>query len=200
MSNSNGSMNAAAATTTVDRTYATALLQMAQASDQVDEIADEVAQLDSLLAEQADLRRLLNCGTLSTSEVSSIVDRVFNGRLSETVYRFLQVVNNKGRLASLQGICRAFDDLVDEQRGIIEVDVYVAQRLDDAEQARVSDAIGAALGKQIALHQYIDESLIGGLKIRIGDELIDASVATRLDQMKHNLIERGREKAREQSA
>lgn len=186
----------AAKTTAVDRVYAAALLELADEQGALDAIADEADQLSALLTENADLRRLLATRTLTGADLAGVIDRAFKGRVSETVYRFLHVVNNKGRLADLAGILRAFDQLLEQRRGIVEADIYVASRLSDAEAKQVADRLGAAIGKQVALHQYVDESLIGGVKIRLGDELIDGSIATQLKQMKKQLIEEGREKAR----
>lgn len=183
-------------TTAVDRVYAAALLELGEDQNALDAIADEVDQLAALLTDSPDLRRLLATRTLTTSDLAGVIDRTFKGRVSDTVYRFLHVVNGKGRLPNLEGILRAFDQLLEQKRGIVEADIYVATRLSDAEAKQVADRLGAAIGKQVALHQYVDESLIGGVKIRLGDEMIDGSVATQLKQMKKQLIEEGREKAR----
>jgi len=170
---------------------------MAQDAGQLDVIADEMAQLLELLNQNPDLDRLFKCRTLSATNVAGIVERVFKSQVSDLVHRFLQVLCRKGRLSELGGICRAFDDLCDEINGIVEVNLYIAEHLDRDAQQRITETIGGVIGKQVALDQYVDESLIGGLKIRIGDQLIDASVATRLNQVRRHLIEQGREKARQ---
>lgn len=181
----------------VDRVYARALLEMAQERGRVDEVADEMDQLGELFKAEPQLRRLLSGRVLGKAERAASLQRLFEGRVSDTVYRFLQVLNQRDRLDKLPGIASAFADLVAEERGLIEVDIYVPQRLDATEAKEVAAALSKALGKEAVLHQYVDESLIGGLKIRVGDRLIDGSVATQLKLMRRRLIEAGREKARQ---
>ena len=125
---------------------------------------------------------------ISTDERSKIVSRVFEGKVSDLLYRFLQVVTSKNRLGSLDTILGGYLLLVSEHRGLVDVDAYVATAMDADTAARVAEQIGQSLGKQVTLRQHIDESLIGGLKIKVGDKLIDASVASQLRSMKQKMI------------
>jgi F-type H+-transporting ATPase subunit delta len=181
------------------RVYAQALLEMADEKGALDETASEVEQLQELLASQPDLTALMSTPALGAAERRELIERVFKGRVSDTTYKFLQVVNDKGRLAALPGILASFEDLLDQRRGIVEVDAYVAQRLDPAEAEQVARRIGAALRKEVVLHQYVNPDLIGGLVLRVGDQLIDGSVATQLKLMRQRLIEAGRNRARTQN-
>lgn len=180
---------------TVDLVYARALLEMSRDSDQLDAIADELAQLGELLEANADLRRLIDSRVLSTEERAGALDRLFKGRVSDLLYRFVQVLSRKGRLAELPGVIRAFHKLYAESKGVIEADVYVAHLMDAAKLDQIAAAIGAALGKQVVPHQHEDASLIGGLKLKIGDRLIDGSVATQLRLLQQRMIKAGRDKA-----
>ncbi len=191
-----GNANPANTTTAIDRTYAAALLQMADAEGKLDEVADEVNQLAQLLRDNVSLHELLACRTLTVHEMQSVLERLFAGRVSDLVYRFLQVVNRKSRLGELAGFLDAFNVLLDRKRGIVEVDLFTASQLDRPAVDRIATELGRKLNKQVVVHQSVDSSLIGGLKLRIGDQLIDASVASQLSQMKQKLIEQGREKAR----
>ena len=184
----------------VARIYARALLEMAEAQGTIDETADEIEQLEALLHAQPHLAQLLTTPALNEAARRGMIERVFKGRVSDTVYKFLQVINAKERLESLPGILAAFKQLVAERAGIVEVDIHVAHRLDPAEAESVGQRIGESIGKQVVLHQYVEPELIGGLTIRIGDRLIDGSVATQLRYMRRQLIQTGREKARRQAA
>ena len=180
----------------VDMVYATALVEMAQSAGKLDLVAEEMSQLGELLAQDADLRRLLESRILSIEERAAAIDRIFNGQVSDLVYRFLQVVNRKNRLNELSGIVRAFHKLFAEHKGIVEVDAYVADKLDSAKLEAIAAAVGRVLGKQVVPHQHVDETLIGGLKLRIGDRLLDGSVATQLKLVQQKIQAAGREKAR----
>lgn len=191
MSNNGQQMN-----DSVDRVYAGALLEMAREQGRLDEVADEVDQLAELMRAEPGLRRLLASPAVARHERASSIERIFKGNLSDTLYNFLQVLNQRGRLDKLPSISQTFADMVAQERGLIEVDIFVPERLEASLANDVAARIGKALGKETVLHQYVDPSLIGGLKIRVGDRLIDGSVATQLKHMRRQLVAAGREKAR----
>ena len=180
--------------------YAAALMEMVEQTGQLVDLADEVSQLRQLLSAEPDLGRLVSSRVLTVDERAGVVERLFRGRVSELLYRFIQVVNLKDRSEALAGILRAFGSLMDQKRGVLEVNGQVAWTVDEPRVRRIADAIGAALGKQIVLHQHVEPDLIGGLVIRVGDRLIDGSVATRLKLIRRQLIEAGREHARSGAA
>lgn len=176
-------------TDAVGRVYAQSLLDMAQDAGQTDAIAEEVAALLPLVEPGGELYLLVTNPAISTDERSKIVANVFEGKVSDLLYRFLQIVTAKGRLGSLETILGGYLMGVSEARGLVDVDAYVAAPMDADTASRVGREIGAALGKEVTLRQHVDESLIGGLKIKIGDKLIDASVASQLNQIKRNMMQ-----------
>ena len=181
----------------VNRAYAQALFEMAQEQAALDDVADEVDQLGELLRSEPGLRQLMQSPSLGVTERADILERMFSGKVSDVVYRFLQVLNRKGRLPALLGVTQAFADLVSEHQGLVEVDAFVPQRLEANEAQQVSQRIGEILKREVVLHQYVDESLIGGLKLRVGDTLIDGSVATQLKRIRRGLRDTGHNHARQ---
>jgi F-type H+-transporting ATPase subunit delta len=102
------------------------------------------------------------------------------------------VLNRKGRLAELPGIHDAYDALEQEAFGRIEVDVFTASgSVDEATKASIAADLRKSMGKEPVLHFYADPAMIGGLKLRIGDRLIDGSVAAQLRRMRSTLLDRG---------
>ncbi|MEM9883583.1 MAG: ATP synthase F1 subunit delta [Planctomycetota bacterium] len=180
----------------VAEVYAEALFELSAEKNQLDAIGDEVAQLRRLIHDDADLCRLITHPVLDAAQRAGMLQRLFEGRVSDLLYRFLQTINRKGRLATLPGIAAAFAARLAEHRNELAVEAHVARPLDDATAGRVADGLGAALGKTVTLTQTVDPSLIGGLKLRIGDRLLDATVARQLKNMEQQLIAAGREKAR----
>ena len=185
-----------AASDAVSRVYARSLYELAEAHDQRDAIADEVSQLADLVENSGDLSRLIDNPIIDRAERKGMIQRLFEGKVSDLFYRFLQVVNDKGRLDVLPEILHDFDTLVAEESGRTVVDAYVATPMDESTRHGVTERLGSALGREVTLNEHVDESLIGGLKLRIGDQLIDASVASKLRRMEQQLKTAGRDKAR----
>jgi F-type H+-transporting ATPase subunit delta len=179
-------------TDTVGRVYAEALLELAREQGKVDELADEVRALMPLIDEDSELSRLLTNPAIGDGERAKIVERVFSGKVSDLLYKMFRVLSDKDRLGSLPQVAAGYLLAVARERGEIEVEAFIASELDSAAAAKVAERIGEALGKTVSLRQRVDPALIGGLKIKIGDQLIDASVASQLRSMKNKMIAAGR--------
>jgi F-type H+-transporting ATPase subunit delta len=169
-------------------TYAKSLLELASAQNQAAPIGEEMKVLGDLLAENPIFREYLTDPGISREHRQGTLDKVFRGRVSQLVFNFLGVLNNHDRLRLLDQIASAYGDLLDEQLGNVEVDVTTAQRLSPEELEQVRQRVSAALKKNAIVHQYVDESILGGLLIRVGDRLIDASVRQQLRTMRKNLL------------
>jgi len=183
-------------TNTIERVYAQALLEMAVAAKIQDLIGEQLQQLADLLAAEPDLGRLLSSRLLSRAERADSIQRMFDGHLDDLLYRFIQVINAKHRLDQLPGVARAYATLLDEHRDIEQVDAYVAAALPSHEAEEIASAIGAAISKHVVMRQHVEPSLIGGLKVRVRDQLYDGSVAAQLKMIRRRLIKAGREQAR----
>jgi F-type H+-transporting ATPase subunit delta len=178
-------------------TYAQALLELADEAGQMETIGDEVRQLTGLIESQDALRLLLGGQLLTAQERRGVVEQIFRGRVSDLLYRFLQVLAAKNRLAQLPQIARSLPHLIEQRQGVQEVEVSAAKSLTDQEAGQIAESLGRVLGKKVVLRQQVDESLVGGLKLRIGDRLLDGSVAAQLRMLRQHLAGKGREDARE---
>ena len=159
-----------------------------------------MAELADLVQSQEGLMHLLESRVLSTNERGQVVERLFRGRVSDLMFRFLMVVNRNNRLGLLPGIARGFALLVEKEHGVVEIDAFVPAEMDPARAQGVAGRLGQVLGRQVVLYQHADPSLIGGLKVRVGDQLIDGTVAAQLRLIRQHLIDAGREKARQMAA
>jgi len=174
----------------LSRVYAAALFESAEAAGGQDAIEATLSELEEILElarENPTFGEFLSSQILGAKERSASIGAIFTGRASDHVVRFLQVLNDKGRLGHLGAVVSAFDELVQKRFGRVEVDVFTATPTQEGDLESLKTRLREALGKEPVLHAYTDEAMIGGLKLRIGDELIDASVATQLRKVRGDL-------------
>jgi F-type H+-transporting ATPase subunit delta len=169
-------------------TYAHALLELANEAKQAETIALELQGIVATLKENRLFMAFFTDPAINETEREGVMERAFRGKVSALMMNFLGVLNVKGRLGLLLQIASAYDDLLESQQGRIEVDVTVAQRLDPEQLQQVQERISRALKKDAVVHQYVDESIVGGLMVRVQDKLIDASVRYQLQAMREQLL------------
>ena len=180
--------------------YARSLFELATdagGTDKLVEVADELEQICELAREDKKINLFLSSPIVDVKARGKALSAFFTNRITDLMLRFLLVLNNKGRLNRLESIETAFDQLVQEAFGRIEVDVITPVAIDAELMATIKEKISTVLGKEPVLHPYVDESLLGGIKLRIGDQLIDGSVQTRLRKLREELKNNGGAAVRE---
>jgi F-type H+-transporting ATPase subunit delta len=169
-------------------TYARSLLELAQEKNQADSIGKDLAGIAEVLQTNATFDAFLRDPGISVAERTRVIDTVLKPSIDPLLANFLGVLNARNRMGILGEIASAYDDLLDEASGKIEVDVTTAQQLSPEELEEVRQKVSTALKKDAVIHQYVDESIIGGLVLRVQDKLIDASVRSQLQTMKRQLL------------
>jgi F-type H+-transporting ATPase subunit delta len=174
----------------VSRSYADALLAAAEDAGQIDPVLDE---LDELVADvvlgQPRFGALLASPSLPAAEKDRILTRTFENRAHPLLVRFLRVLNRRGRLGLIGPIARAARATWDRRQNRRPVLVRSAVALDDAQRSALSERLARMLSATPMLSYQVDPSLIGGLVVQVGDDVYDASVQSRLQQLRHRLIE-----------
>jgi len=168
--------------------YARSLLELANERHHAREIGQEIQGLADILAADPNFRDFLANPGIGTAERGAVIERTFKGRLSEMLYNLLRVANEKGRLGILDQIAAAYAHLLDEQLGNVDVEVISAQHLDAEQVAHVGRRVSDLLHKTAIVHQTLDESIIGGLVIKVGDQVLDASIRQQLQSMRQRLL------------
>jgi F-type H+-transporting ATPase subunit delta len=168
--------------------YARSLLDLANARGQAEPIGSELSELRQVLIENRSFQQFLADPAVSHEQRAAAVKKIFSGRVHPLVTNLLGVMNDKGRLGLLGAVCDAYDELLEQQLGKVEVDVTVASRLSPDELEQVRQRISAALKRDAVVHQYVDESIIGGIIIRVQDQLIDGSVRRQLEMMRRKML------------
>jgi F-type H+-transporting ATPase subunit delta len=181
------------------RVYAQSLFELAQQQGGQAVIESTLGELEDIMdLARADpaFSEFLSSRILPAADRAKSLANIFKSRASDLTLNFLRTLNDKGRLNHLPAIAAAYDQIVQNAFGRIEVDVYTASPISAEELNVIRDRLKRALGKDPIVHPYTDNSMIGGLKLQIGDQLIDASVATSLRKLRDRLALDGSEKVR----
>ncbi len=174
--------------------YARSLFDLAEEAGGQKRIEETAAELEAIIEitrENPSFIEFLRSAILPAEKRGQSLKRIFSGRVSDLTLNFLLVLNHKGRLAHIAAIASAFDELAQEKFGRVEVDVYTAAPIERSQLKAIGDRLRAAIKREPVLHAYTDESMIGGLKLQIGDQMIDASVATQLRKVRERLVTHG---------
>jgi F-type H+-transporting ATPase subunit delta len=169
-------------------TYAKPLLQLATERNVAAQVGEELEQIAELVRQNKTFGLYLGDPGIGHDERNKTLHRVFDGKVSPLLTNFLGVLNHRDKLRYIGVIAKAYAELLEEQLGNIEVDVTTAAKLSPEQLETVRSKVSKALGKNAIVHQYVDESILGGLVVRVEDKLIDASVRYQLQAMKEQLL------------
>lgn len=168
--------------------YAQALFDLANEAGVLAAVEGDLNGLDALLTESADLRRLLNTPTYAQSEKAAGLKAVATAAgVNETTQKFLGVLCANNRASALPAVVTAFRKLAADHRGAIAAEVVTAAPLSAAQKKGVAASLRTALGKDPEITTRVDPSILGGIKVRVGSRLFDASLKSKLDSLKFAL-------------
>ena len=167
---------------TIARPYAAALFEASSAADGV----QLVAQLDALarIADDQGLRQFAASPKVSEEQVFGLVTGVAGSDLDPKLRNLLSIVIENGRLTVLPEIAVQFRSLVNERAGSADAQIVSAFPLDAAQQLELVQVLEKRFGRQLKAQVEVDPSLIGGVRVTVGDEVLDTSVRARLEQMR----------------
>ena len=176
------------------KVYAKSLFELAQeqgGQPNAESILGELEDIIEMARNDRAFSELLASRLIDSGKRDASLERIFANKVSPLTLNFLRQINRKGRLANLSQIANAMDALVQDQFGRIEVDVFTATPIGAGELESVRRQLSETLGKDVVMHPYIDSSMLGGIKLRMGDQLIDASIQAQLRKMRDNLLDTG---------
>ena len=166
--------------------YATALFGLARDENQIDAVSRSLDTIESALAESADFRALVSSPLIGRSEASKAVEALIPTLgLDPITSRFLGVLAANGRLGEIKSIIRLVRKLSGEHRGETVAEVTSAHPLDDRQVEALKSKLKGRLGRDVAIEATVDPSLLGGIVVRLGSQMIDASIKTKLNTLAH---------------
>jgi F-type H+-transporting ATPase subunit delta len=172
--------------------YATALFELARDERAIDAVVADLDGFEAMLADSADLQRLVRSPVFSAGEQSRALGAVLDeSGISGIAANFLKVLTANRRLFAVHHVIRAFRVLVAKFKGEATADVTVAEKLTDKNLDALKTALKSVTGKDVALIVNVDPSIIGGLVVKLGSRMVDSSLRTKLNSIKHAMKEAG---------
>jgi F-type H+-transporting ATPase subunit delta len=177
------------AKTSVAQPYAQALLELATAERAVEKFRAELRSVVTTLDRSPELGVVFSVPTITEAERKAVILELSQRLgLSRTVQNGLLVLAEKRRLAHLRDIVAAFERLADEATGIVRADVRTAAPLSLEQREALRRSLEQAVGRKVVLATTIDPSLLGGLRVEFGGRVYDASVTTKLDTLRDQIL------------
>jgi len=164
--------------------YATALFGLASDEQQVDAVGRSLDSIEQAMTESADFRALVTSPLVSRADAGKTIRALVPALgLDSITGRFLGVLADNGRFSELRSVIRIFRELASDARGETKAEVTSAHPLGDDQIAALKTKLKARVGREITLDARVDPSILGGIVVRLGSQMIDASIATKLNTL-----------------
>ncbi|MBI4855264.1 MAG: F0F1 ATP synthase subunit delta [Firmicutes bacterium] len=168
----------------VAKRYAQALFDTAVDKEIVDAMFDEFSSVIDLFKSETGLMDLMLTPSINTSEKKGILDRVLRKSLNQYLNNFLNILLDKNRFEFLIEIHDDFRQLVFPYKNMVEATVLTVVPLDEAQRVALEEKLALRFNKKVILDNKLDESILGGAVVYVGDQIIDGSIKNQLNQMK----------------
>ena len=170
--------------------YATAVFDLAKETNSIKAIEADVEALDAALAESADFNALIQSPIYSRDEQGTAIAAIAAKMgLSETMINALALMASKRRLFVLPQLVATLRAAIAEDKGEVTADVISAKALTKAQADKLAKTLKASVGKDVNIKATVDESLIGGLVVKVGSKMIDSSIRSRLNALQNSMKE-----------
>lgn len=167
--------------------YAAGILEMARAEGAVERVQSELFEIGRAIESSPDLRSTLTDPQLPLERKRSVVSDLLGGRASSLTVGLVEFLLGQDMASDLSGLATALADQAAAARSKQVAEIRSAVPLDDATVERLARALGRATGTSLEVETVVDPSLVGGIVARVGDTVIDGSVAARLDSLRQKL-------------
>ena len=172
--------------------YANALFELALEEHAIDAVKADLDRFDALIAESPDLQRLVRSPVFTAEEQGKALSAVLaKAEITGLAANFLKLVAANRRLFASPAMIKAFKTLVARHKGEVTAQVTVAEALNDKHLAALKDALKTVTGLDVGLDVTVDPAIIGGLTVKLGSRMVDSSLRTKLNTIKHAMKEVG---------
>ncbi|MDR6723247.1 F-type H+-transporting ATPase subunit delta [Paenibacillus amylolyticus] len=176
--------------TIVAKRYARALFEVALQQQQVLEVEEELRVVVTALAGDADIEKFIVSPNISNEAKQNVLHSSLDGKVSEPVLRTILLLIERGRVELLEDLLNDYRKIQGESLGIADARVYSTYALNDEEKEAVAREFGGRVNKKIRIENIVDPTLLGGLKVAIGDTIYDGSLAGKLERLEQSFNRR----------
>jgi F-type H+-transporting ATPase subunit delta len=166
--------------------YARSLFEVAQETGKLDEVREQLGQFADALQDGRELQVFFFSPYFSSEEKKDGLAKVLDG-VEPAVLNFFELLVEKHRMPVLFRIRRAYDQLWERENKLLPVQITSAIELDDETARRIGDQIGSQTGQRVELTKTVDPDILGGLVLRVGNSILDASIRNRLETLRKNV-------------
>ncbi len=178
--------------TGIAQRYATAVFDLAKEGKAIKALESDVTALETAMGESADLRTLLTSPLYSRDEQSAAITAVSKKmKLSDTTSNVLALLASKRRLFVMPQLIAVLQDMLSEERGEVTAEVTSAKKLTKAQADKLAKTLKAQIGTSVTIKETVDETIIGGLIVKVGSKMIDTSIASKLNALQNTMKEVG---------
>lgn len=172
--------------------YGSAVFELAKDDNAIDALERDIDTLEGALNDSEDFRALIHSPIYSRDDqAQAIVALADKMGLSDTVASTLKLMSSKRRLFVLPHLMAVLRDLISDEKGEVTAEVHAARALSDDQRIKLAETLKASVGKTVKMNVTVDESLIGGLIVRVGSKMIDTSVRSKLAALQNTMKEVG---------
>ena len=167
--------------------YAEALFQVGEETNSTTKLYDELNEVVEILKSNNDFFNVLKSPLVSKGEKRNLVEKVFVGKLSSNLNNFLKIIIDKDRMSAIEEILKSYKSLLNEKNNVVEGVAITAIAMTTSEIKELEAKLSSRYNKNVTLENKVDESVLGGVLVRLGNEEIDGTIKTRLAKMKEQL-------------
>jgi F-type H+-transporting ATPase subunit delta len=170
----------------IARVYAKSLFEVASEKGSLDVVREQLGQFSEALADNPELSTFFFSPYFSTAEKKEGLEKAVTGA-DPTVLNILELMLENHRMPAIHRLRREYDRLWDQENKLLPVDITSAVALDEDVVKRLGDQIGEQTGRKVQLNAHVDPDVLGGIILRVGNQILDASIRNRLDQLRRSV-------------
>ncbi len=172
----------------VSQRYCNALFELSKSDADLDIYLKDLLTVQETLSQNAELVEVLGHPIIPKSDKKEIIDAVFKGKISENILNFVQLLIDRNRMFAFNAIVHLFKDKFNQNRNIMTVEVVSAIEINEETKAKLIKKLETLYQRSVSLDLQTDKEIIAGMILKIGDNVIDGSIKTKLEKMKRQLI------------